>query len=269
MHQKVIMFLILNFGISLGSFSQKSKSNTITYDFSCMDSETTNWLSDLEKELISTIGVEASFSEEIDAGVQVLDECKKEYTFITKGTEFNALQTILNKLKVKIPQARGFTYQLYYIDDPMINAFTVGGKIFFTSGMYKFCKNQHEIASILAHEIAHNELGHIKDGISKTKTYEYYIGKKYGGFTVFVANILTISFNQKNEAHCDMWGIDVAKKAGYQTCHTVSLWKRMNEKKGTADNDITSLMSSHPNSGRRADCVRNHLKTNYNIICSE
>lgn len=179
------------------------------------------------------------------------------------------MQTILNKLKVKIPQARGFTYQLYYIDDPMINAFTIGGKIFFTSGMYKFCKNQHEIASILAHEIAHNELAHIKDGISKTKTYEYYIGKKFGGFTVFVANILTISFNQKNEAHCDMWGIDVAKKAGYQTCHTVSLWKRMNEKDGTADNGITSLIRSHPNSGKRADCVRNHLKTNYNIICSE
>lgn len=249
--------------------AQKIKSNGIVYDFTCMDSETTNWFSDWEKEIISTVGVEATFTDEVNVGIQVLDECKKEYKFISSGAELDQLNKILNKLKVKIPQARGFSYKIYYIDDPMINAFTAGGKIFFTKGMYTFCKDVHEMACIIAHEIAHNELGHIKESISKSKTYDRYLGEKYGQFTMIVANLLTMSFNQKNEAHCDMWGIDIAKKAGYQTCHTISLWKRMQKLEGEENESITALLSTHPYSGRRAECVKNHLSTNYGIKCTE
>ncbi|MBM3164033.1 MAG: M48 family metallopeptidase [Bacteroidetes bacterium] len=241
----------------------------ITYDFSCLESSTTIWLADWEKEIISTLGVEATFTEEINVGLQVLDECKKEYTFISSGAEIDLLRGILNKLKLKIQKPRGFTYQIYYIDDPMVNAFTAGGKIFFTKGMYKFCKDKHEMAAILAHEIAHNELGHIRDNIAKSKTYDKYIGKHFGKFSVFVANILTLSFNQKNEAHCDMWGVDLARNTGYQTCQTISLWKRMQAKEGKENQSITSLLNTHPYSGRRADCVKNHLKTNYAIQCNE
>ena len=53
--------------------AQTGKPKKITYDFSCLDSETTNWLGDMEKELIATVGVPAKFSDEVDAGVQVLD----------------------------------------------------------------------------------------------------------------------------------------------------------------------------------------------------
>ena len=249
------------------AFSQTKKK--ITYDFSCMESSTTNWLSDWEKEIISTIGVEATFTDEVNAGVQVLDECRKEYTFIYSGAVIDVLKAIFNKLKAKIQQPRGFSYKLYYIDDPMVNAFTAGGKIFFTKGMYKFCKDKHEMAAILSHEIAHNELGHIKDNISKSKTYDRYIGQRYGQFSVYVANILTLSFNQKNEVHCDMWGVDLAKSAGYQTCNTIDLWKRMQEKEGEESSGLGALLSTHPYSGKRAECVKNHLQSNYGINCSE
>ena len=261
-----IFLVLLNFNLTR---AQTAKSKKITYDFSCLDSETTNWLGDMEKELIATVGVPAKFSDEVDAGVQVLDECKKEYTFISSGVEYEQLQAIITKLKKQIQGGRGFNYKLYYIDDPMINAFTAGGKIFFTKGMFDFCKDEHEIACILAHEIAHNELGHIKEGIAKSKTYDEYIGKHFGSFSVFVANLITLSFNQKNEAHCDMWGIDLAYRCNYLPCHTVSLWKRMKTIEGDTPDDLSAMLSTHPYSGRRAECVKNHLKTNYKINCTE
>jgi predicted Zn-dependent protease len=135
--------------------------------------------------------------------------------------------------------------------------------------MFDFCKDEHEIACILAHEIAHNELGHIKEGISKSKTYDEYLGKHFGSFSVFVANLITLSFNQKNEAHCDMWGIDLAYRCNYLPCHTVSLWKRMKTIEGDTPDELSAILSTHPYSGRRADCVKNHLKTNYKINCTE
>ena len=41
-------------------FSQKKK---IVYDFSCMESATTNWFSDMEKSLIESYGSEVSLKE--------------------------------------------------------------------------------------------------------------------------------------------------------------------------------------------------------------
>ena len=61
-----IFLVLLNFNLAR---AQPPKSKKITYDFSCLDSETTNWLGDMEKELIATVGVPAKFSDEVDAGV--------------------------------------------------------------------------------------------------------------------------------------------------------------------------------------------------------
>ena len=57
-----LLFLVL-LHVNL-SRAQTAKSKKITYDFSCLDSETTNWLGDMEKELIATVGVPAKFSDE-------------------------------------------------------------------------------------------------------------------------------------------------------------------------------------------------------------
>lgn len=259
---KAITLIITLFLLPVYLKCQKRK---IVYDFSCMESSTTNWLSDMEKKLFETYGSDVSLSEEIALGATLLKECRKEYKFIESGAEIENLKKILRSLNSQIKNPKGFKYKIYYFDDKMINAFTAGGNIFFSSGMYKFCKDKNEIASIIGHEISHNELGHIKQNISKAKTYDYYFGKDFGQFTLIIANLLTMSFNQKNETHCDMVGIDLAQSAGYKTCKTISLWLRMKENEGE-ESDL-SFLSTHPYSGRRAECARLHLQKNYNINC--
>ena len=259
--------LIFTFILSFLSFSLLSQKKKIVYDFTCMESSATNWLSDMEKNLIESYGSEVSLMEEKELGQTLLTECKMEYKFIESGSELHNLKKILKSLKAQIKNPKGFDYEIYYIDDKMINAFTAGGKIFFTSGMYKFCLDKNEIASIIGHEISHNELGHIKQNISKAKTYDYYLGKEFGECTLLISNLLTMSFNQKNETHCDLVGIDLAQGAGYQSCNAVSLWKRMQIKDGP-ESDL-NFLSTHPYSGRRAECARLHLQKNYSINCVE
>ena len=259
--------LIFTFILSFLSFSLLSQKKKIVYDFTCMESSATNWLSDMEKNLIESYGSEVSLMEEKELGQTLLTECKMEYKFIESGSELHNLKKILKSLKAQIKNPKGFDYEIYYIDDKTINAFTPGGKIFFTSGMYKFCLDKNEIASIIGHEISHNELGHIKQNISKAKTYDYYLGKEFGEWTLLISNLLTMSFNQKNETHCDLVGIDLAQGAGYQSCNAVSLWKRMQIKDGP-ESDL-NFLSTHPYSGRRAECARLHLQKNYSINCVE
>jgi len=259
--------LIFTFILSFLSFSLLSQKKKIVYDFTCMESSATNWLSDMEKNLFDSYGSEVSLMEEKELGQTLLTECKIEYKFIESGSELHNLKKILKSLKAQIKNPKGFDYEIYYIDDKTINAFTAGGKIFFTSGMYKFCLDKNEIASIIGHEISHNELGHIKQNISKAKTYDYYLGKEFGEWTLLISNLITMSFNQKNETHCDLVGIDLAQGAGYQSCNAVSLWKRMQIKDGP-ESDL-NFLSTHPYSGRRAECARFHLQKNYSINCVE
>ena len=71
----------------------------------------------------------------------------KEYKFIGSGNEYMRVQNVLKKLNVNISSPRGFHYKIYLIDTAILNAFTFGGKIFITTKMLTFCKNNDELAS--------------------------------------------------------------------------------------------------------------------------
>lgn len=262
MRLTVIFFLI-----SLNTvFAQK----TITYDFSCMEDDATSFFinlgSDFEKELLQTIGDTVTMQEEHIVGDSTLAQMKKEYTITQSGLVYAKLNGILQKLILQIKKPKGFRYEIYLIESSELNAFTIGGKIFFTSGMFNFCKTDDEIACIIGHEIAHNELGHINDNISRVKTANNF--GTIGQMSASIGTLLTMSFNQKNEVHSDFIGIDLAIAAGYNGCASVALWKRMKEKEGE-DDELNAFFNTHPYSGKRASCSKNHLSINYSKTCSQ
>ncbi len=254
----------------ISSFSLKSQSvhNKVEYDFSCMDTDLfsgfINLGSDIEKNLLTSIGDTVSIKEEMVYGDSAFIDIKKQYIFITEGAQFNRIQGILKKLIAKIESPKGYNYSLYLIDSKEINAFTVGAKIYITTAMVSFCISDDEIACIIGHEIAHNELGHIRDNISRVKTARNFgvIGEVSSSF----ASLITTSFNQKNETHSDFVGIDMAVAAGYNGCASSQLWKRMK----TLDNStggIDTFFNSHPYSATREVCTKNHLEINYSKNC--
>lgn len=240
----------------------------ITYDFDCIRGSITEIMIDessqAEEKAVKAVGAPVTISEEIQAGNETLAEMQKKWKFINTGTSYANLNSLLQKLVASIYKPRGFKYSVYLIDTSMINAFTIGGKIFVTTAIYNFCRNNDEIACVLGHEISHNELGHINLGIKRLKT----AGKlgTPGYLAAALGKILTISFNQRNETHCDFIGVDLAVAAGFNACKAIELWNRMkaNEDKY---NSLTSFFSSHPHSEKRAACIRQHLSTNYSLQC--
>jgi predicted Zn-dependent protease len=239
-----------------------------TFDFSCMeDDEISLWSnlgSDLEKDILDVFGEEVTLSEEIQLGNQVLAEYKKELKVYSDGERVSKLKAILSKLKSKIEYPRGFTYSIYLLESKDINAFTCGGKIFITTGMYYFCKNDSEFSAIIGHEIAHNELKHINQQLSKYKTANSF--GSVGNMSILVGNLFTTSFNQKNEVHCDFYGINLMQKCGYLVCSAVNIWQRMAENEGE-NTQVDSFFSTHPYSSKRMTCCKNHIESNFSIVC--
>jgi len=246
------------------------KSDEINFDFSCFETDLTSEgisaMSDIEHYMLGNFGVEVSVSDEIEFGKEFFVECIKNFTVIEQGKDVQRLNSILKKLTDKIRSPRGVNYSITLLDTNMLNAFTTGGYIFVTTKMLNFCLSDDELACIIGHEIAHNELGHINDHIKRYKTAESYLGEGLGDFSAYLGSILATPLNQKDEAHCDMLGIDLAMAAGYNVCSCISLWKRMQEKEGEYD-QILTILSSHPYSGKRADCAKNHISTNYQTSC--
>ncbi len=260
----------IDFFLGLFFISSISYCQTITYDFSCMETDEGSTLinigSDFEKEFISTYGETITLEEEIIAGNKLLEVLGEEFKIISSGSNVNYLSGILKKMVLNIPDPKGYPYKIFILESKELNAFTCGGNIFFTSSFLTFCRNNDEVASIIGHEIAHNELGHINYNLSKIKTAE-----TFGDFSVLASVIietLTTPFNQKNETHCDFYGIDLMIASNYKPCAASTLWKRM-LKLDSEYNTFTNFLSTHPYSGKRVNCCKSHILNNYSLNCSD
>ena len=254
----------------LAGQSLSQKNDAITYDFSCFETDATSEgisaLSDIEQALLGNFGIDVSVSDEMAFGKEFYADCIQNFSVIDDGKDVQRLNAILTKLTSKIRSPRGISYTITLVDTNMLNAFTTGGYIFVTTEMLKFCVNDDELACIIGHEIAHNELGYINDHIKRFKTAQAYLGEGLGDFSAYMGSILATPLNQKDEAHCDMLGIDLAIASGYKVCSCIALWKRMQEEEGEY-NQMLTILSSHPYSGKRAECAKTHISTNYSIAC--
>lgn len=260
-----------------GIKKQKKQRTNVTYDFSCLNSDGDYGTN---KEIYNfgeiTRDVQSSFFEDIDISVsdeeeqgqKLLEALKKEYRFIFKGSDYQNLNSILKNLVSRLAKPRGFDYKIYLIDDPELNAFTIGGYIFFYKGMYNFCQTNSEIAAIISHEIAHNELGHSTLAIKKQKAAEDFgvFGEIIKVFDDIIENNFSQSFGQKQESEADLFGMDLVYPTSFKNCHAINFWKRMSQNENEYDM-IENFSRSHPYSKNRSLCIDNHLKSNYSKYC--
>tara|TARA_B100000214_G_C23935950_1_gene613176 strand:- start:390 stop:1529 length:1140 start_codon:yes stop_codon:yes gene_type:complete len=252
---------------------RKQKSD-VTYDFSCFDQRNQSE----SEEFITTIGqitrniqndalsdVQISLNEEIEYGNEILKSFQDRYDFIENGRKIQKLRLIKNDLVSRILNPRGFSYKIFLVNDTIKNVFTAGGNIYFFNGMYSTLKNDSEIASIIAHEISHNELAHMTLKLKKIKSVsEYGI---FGNLILNLENFFTESFDQKQEIEADLFGMDLVYPTRYKNCSAFDFWNR---NKDVNDNIYSAddFFRSHPFSNNRAECISNHLITNYNINCN-
>lgn len=255
--------------ICTGSFIFAQKSG-VKYSFDCLENDVSGsvitLIGGLESNMLSTFGTSVSIQEEIRVGDQVYEEIEKKYRFSKDPVQLEKLNSIMNKIVTQISNPKGFEYKIYVLDTTELNAFTVGGKIFFTTEMLNFCQSVDEIAAVIGHEIGHNELGNINDQLKRIKTAQEVFGEETGQLIAGAGKIMTISFNQKNEAHCDMFGVDLSIAAGYIGCDATQLWNRMH-KKFESMSSIPRILMSHPYSAERETCLKQHMNENYSIEC--
>jgi predicted Zn-dependent protease len=260
-----------------GNSQDSKQERKFNYSYACVDSTVAgeNFSKHVDKagDLIRDLAVSKK---------DVTDQVQSEYgaafhkdaietgTFklLKDATIQSELETALKKLLAAREKPSAIDYHIYALDDSIVNAFTFGGRIYVTKGMYQKCRgNSALLYSIVGHEIGHSEMGHIKKTIQEMILANKVFGEENGTLAFQIKRMLTGAFNQKNELEADYYGTDLTYELNQDVCSAVTFWQEMSKQENEYSR-FEDFLRSHPFSALRAQCLQSHIATNFNRNCS-
>jgi len=149
-------------------------------------------------------------------------------------------------------------WEVVVFRDDSINAFALpGGKIDMHTGMIDFTKNQHQLATVIGHEIAHVLSKHGNERISQqfamqqginliqaifnnpqSQTAQLLMGALGAGAQFGVL----LPYSRVHEKEADELGLHLIARAGFDPRESVNLWVTMSE----GGEQPPEFMSTHP-----------------------
>ena len=162
-----------------------------------------------------------------------------------------------------IPGERPESWEVLVFDDPAVNAFALPGrKIGVYTGLLAVAENQHQLATVIGHEVAHVQAKHSNERVSTnfvTQTGLQLVQVAAGAETAMKQQLfgllgvgvqvgVLMPFGRVQEAEADLIGLDLMADAGFDPYESVKLWRNMAAKGGP---EPPEFMSTHPSSERR------------------
>ena len=172
---------------------------------------------------------------------------------------------------------RSREYRFFIVKDSSVNAFAVpGGFIGINAGLVKKAKTQHQLASVLAHEIAHVKLRHGMDlydkagGVSNLTALSILAGILLGGVSSELGNALIyggmasgqqalISFTRENEYEADRFGMTLLQNAGFDSRGMVEFFKILDRDSGNSGVQNIEYLRTHPINQNRISEAENRV----------
>jgi predicted Zn-dependent protease len=164
---------------------------------------------------------------------------------------------------------RSRDYHFFIVRDDSVNAFALpGGYIGVNRGLIHYAQTQHQLASVMAHEIAHVELRHGMDMMAKSNevstaavlsmvagillgTANPQAGSAvmFGG--VAGAQQAMVNYTRENEYEADRVGIELLSNANFDTNGMVEFFTIMGKLSGNSEIGGIEYLRTHPLSNSR------------------
>ncbi len=154
-------------------------------------------------------------------------------------------------------------YHFLIMDSDEINAFAApGGLIFVSRGMLRLCKNEDELAAVLAHEVGHVQFGHAIGAISNSRWTQAFTilgtegAKSFGGQQLadltkafegsindITKTMMNSGYARKQESQADGAAVTILKRVGYDPHALVMVLQNMEPKLKPGGHDFAA---THP-----------------------
>ncbi len=203
--------------------------------------------------------------EENKIGIELDKRISKDFK-IGNDTKYD-IKNIFNKI-LKNVNRKQIEYNYKVLKSDEVNAFAIaGGKTFVLTGLLKFVDSDDELAFVIAHEIAHNELKHcvkrIQYSVQASK-----IDPTLGEVVQVAYSVYSTPYSKYDEFAADDLGVKLMEKAGYNKIGAIQFFaklKKLEEKYGTDKRDgLNDFISTHPTAEARKNRVENNNRNTYN-----
>jgi predicted Zn-dependent protease len=156
---------------------------------------------------------------------------------IARAAEIEPLQREIN-LRVR---GFRFAWEFNLVQDRQINAFCLpGGKVVVFTGLLPLAANDAQLATVMAHEIAHALAHHGSERLARQQAE--------GGD--LIQALLGKAQDRQQETQADHIGLFLMTFAGYDPEQAVIFWERM--RTATANSSCPpEILSDHPSDARR------------------
>ncbi len=200
--------------------------------------------------------------------IAMFDDMKRQYRVSRDKAKNEQLQRVGNRIsKVVFWDMPDADWEFIVFDVNQINAFAMaGGKVGVFAGLFKIVKNDDQLASVIAHEIAHVTAKHIHEKLSQELAVNTVgtvgmLGAGLGGAPVLTTQALGaayglgtgvagFAFDRKKEKEADYIGLMYMARAGYDPQEAVKLLEALELE--TASNPVPpAMLSTHPSHPER------------------
>jgi predicted Zn-dependent protease len=207
-----------------------------------------------------------SGTDEYQLGAMVVHQLRDQNAIIEDPEVTEYLNALGSKLATQAPDGAPH-FQFFAVRDSAINAFALpGGFVCINYGLILQTRNESELASVMAHEMAHVTQHHIARQI-KAQTQQSLTsaaamlaaillgtlgggggGAIEGGIAAAqgLAAQQQINFTRDNEAEADRVGIGFLAGAGFDTRAMANFFETIGRSEGLAATYIPAMLQDHP-----------------------
>jgi len=211
-----------------------------------------------------------SVEQDVEIGRQSAVEAERQLPMLKNRNVDRYLNKIVTKLAAQAPGAR-YPYTIKAVNASEINAFALpGGPMYVNRGLFEAARSEAELASVLAHEMAHVALRHGTHQASKAYLGQAGLGilggllGKNGGNTSQIVsavgglglNALFLKFSRDAEYQADQTGAAIMAGAGYNPVAMADFLGLLRSEQGRDPGKVERFFSDHPPAGDREARIR-------------
>ena len=214
-----------------------------------------------------SFGMDRNLEKEQKLGEKISLDIEEEY-----GLEEDPVQNqSLNRIGQELAEysiLKGMNYHFKILKKEGPNAFSIpGGYIYVTSDLFDYTQSDHELAGILAHEIAHVIHNHaLKQTRDNTKfTLLTILGALLTGEpdVMVLGKLTTITFlnqySREYEEEADLTAIELMFKAGYNPVGFLTYMERLYSREMFKPSIDLGIYQTHPDTINRINYIKKKL----------
>ena len=211
--------------------------------------------------------IEMTEAEELQLGAQVSEKIRQRYG-VVQSRPVHKYVTLVGTALAHASARPSLPWTFIVLDTHAVNAFAApGGFVHITKGALANLKNESELASVLAHEIAHVTERHTVRAIQKGKLVQMGASETVAGNGALMSKlvdnayaVIESGFGRGEELEADEKGIVLANKVGYAPQGLIGFLDMLVER-NKAGSDRNGLFASHPETKERIDRLTKQIKS--------